>query len=237
MFQHSAHDLSQTAETVLQLAKLNGATAAEVDLSESLGQSVQVRLQDIEQIEHQQDKSLDITVYVGQRKGRASTADLSPQAIADTVQAACAIARYTAEDDCSGLADANLMAQHIGDLNKYHEWQLSSKQAVELAKQCEQAALDFDARIQNSDGANVSTSHHQFVYANTHGFCQHQRGTCHSISCSLVAADAVGMERDYWYDSDCDAAQMDSVEQIGRIAAQRTVSRLNARSTVSYTHL
>lgn len=230
MFQHSAHNLSQTAETVLQLAKLNGATAAEVDLSESLGQSVQVRLQDIEQIEHQQDKSLDITVYVGQRKGRASTADLSPQAIADTVQAACAIARYTAEDDCSGLADANLMAQHIGDLNKYHEWQLSSEQAVELAKQCEQAALDFDARIQNSDGANVSTSHYQFVYANTHGFCQHQRGTCHSISCSLVAADAAGMERDYWYDSDCDAAQMDSVEQIGRIAAQRTVSRLNARS-------
>lgn len=230
MFQHTASDLIQAAQQVLQLAQQKGATAAEVDLSESVGQSVQVRLQQIEQIEHQQDKSLDITVYVGQRKGRASTADLSPQALSDTVQAACDIARYTAEDDCAGLADADLMARDIHDLDKYHEWQLSSEEAIELAKQCEQAALEYDVRIGNSDGANVSTGHFQWVYANTHGFCEHQRGTRHSISCSVVAEDDAGMERDYWYDMACDKALLENVVQIGRTAAQRTVRRLNARS-------
>lgn len=227
MFQHTANELTHAADHVLQLAKQYGATAAEVDLSESLGQSVQVRLREIEQIEHQQDKSLDITVYVGQRKGRASTADLSPQALADTVQAACNIARYTAEDPYAGLADAHLMARKIHDLDRYHEWDLSSEAAVELAKRCEEAALSADPRVSNSEGASVSTGHFQFVYANSHGFCQHQQGTRHSVSCSVVANNTDGMERDYWYDLSCDAADLESPEQIGRTAAQRTVNRLN----------
>ncbi|ULJ70376.1 metalloprotease PmbA [Wielerella bovis] len=231
MFQHTAQELTQAAERVLQLAKQNGATAAEVDLSESHGQTVQVRLREIEQIEYQQDKSLDVTVYVGQRKGRASTADLSPQALADTVQAACNIARYTAEDPFAGLADADLMATHFGDLDRYHEWNLSSEAAIELAKCCEEAALSSDKRISNSDGAGVSTGHFQFVYANSHGFCQHQQGTRHSLSCSVVASDKNGlMERDYWYDLSCDSRDLDAPEIIGQVAAERTVRRLNAGS-------
>lgn len=230
MFQHQAADLSALAAETLRVAQQYGATAAEVDVSESLGQNVQIRLQDIEQIEHQQDKSLDITVYVGQRKGRASTADFSEKAIADTVQAALNIARYTAEDEFAGLADADLLAKHVADLDKYHEWDLSTEQAIDLAKQCEKAALDFDSRVQNSEGAGVQTSHFQYVYGNTHGFLQHQRGTRHGVSCSVVAADENGMERDYWYDMSCDAAELDAVQQIGQTAAQRTVARLSAKS-------
>lgn len=114
-----------------------------MDVSESIGQNVQIRLQDIEQIEHQQDKSLDITVYVGQRKGRASTADFSPRAIEDTVQAALNIARYTAQDEFAGLADADLMAKHVADLDKYHQWDLTTQQAIDLAKQCEKIRIGF----------------------------------------------------------------------------------------------
>lgn len=230
MFQHTAEQLRDLTAQTLQIAKEKGATAAEADISESLGQGVQVRLQEIEQIEFQQDKSLDITVYVGQRKGRASTADFSPQALRDTVQAALDIACYTAEDDCAGLADADLMAKHCPDLDKYHEWSLSTEQAIDLAKECEQAALSHDPRVHNSDGAGVQTSHFQYVYGNTHGFLQHQRGTRHSISCSVVAGDEHGMERDYWYDVSCDNRALDSATQIGRIAAERTVRRLGGRA-------
>lgn len=230
MFQHTANDLTELAGRVLQWAKEGGANAAEVDVSESLGQNVQVRLREVEQIEHQQDKSLDITVYVGQSKGRASTADFSPGALHNTVQAALNIARFTAQDDEAGLADKALMATEFGDLDRYHEWDLSSEDAVTLAKQCEAAALDFDARIHNSEGAGVQTGHYQFVYGNSHGFMQHQRSTRHSISCSVVAQDATGMERDYWYDAHCDAANLHMPQVIGKIAAERSVRRLNAQS-------
>ena len=122
------------------------------------------------------------------------------------------------------------MANTVGDLDKYHEWNLSSEEAVALAKQCEQAGLETDGRIVNSDGANLSISHYQFVYANTHGFCQHQKGTRHSISCSLVADGGDGMERDYWFDVACRPQDLESAEHIGRTASQRAVRRLNARS-------
>lgn len=236
MFQHQADELRQLATEALRLAQQHGATAAEADVSESLGQSVQVRLQDIEQIEHQQDKSLDITVYVGQRKGRASTADFSAQALSDTVQAALDIARYTAEDAFAGLADKELMATEVHDLDKYHEWNVSTEEAIELAKICEASALAYDKRIQNSEGASVQTSHFQYVYGNTHGFLQHQRGTRHSASCSVVASDNQGMERDFWYDTACDVKQLDSQEQIGRMAAERTVRRLGVRSIETGTY-
>ena len=133
LFNHTPDELLRLCGHTLDLAKQSGATAAEADFSESLGQSVSVRLGEIEQIEFQQDKSLDITVYVGQRKGRASTADFSERALQDTVKAAIDIARYTAEDDCAGLADAALMATHIGDLDRYHEWDLSTESALDLA--------------------------------------------------------------------------------------------------------
>ena len=229
LFNHSQDELIQLCGQTLSLARQLGATAAEADFSESIGQGVSVRLNEIEQIEFQQDKSLDITVYVGQRKGRASTADFSPNALQDTVQAAIDIAKYTAEDDCAGLADKDLMATEIGDLDRYHEWDLSAEAAIELAKQCEQAALSFDSRIENSEGAGVQTSHYQYVYGNSHGFMAHQQGTRHSISCSVVAADEQGMQRDYWYDASCRHQDMDSPESIGRTAAERTVRRLDSR--------
>ncbi|WP_165008214.1 metalloprotease PmbA [Neisseria yangbaofengii] len=230
LFNHSQDELIQLCGQTLSLAQQLGATAAEADFSESIGQSVSVRLNEIEQIEFQQDKSLDITVYVGQRKGRASTADFSPNALQDTVQAAVDIAKYTAEDECAGLADKDLMAAEIGDLDRYHEWDLSAEAAIELAKQCEQAALSFDPHIENSEGAGVQTSHYQYVYGNSHGFMAHQQGTRHSISCSVVAADGQGMQRDYWYDASCRHQDMDSPESIGRTAAERTVRRLDSRT-------
>lgn len=230
LFNHTPDELIDLCGQALSLAEKMGATAAEADLSESLGQGVNVRLNEIEQIEFQQDKSLDITVYVGRRKGRASTADFSEQALRDTVRAAVDIAKYTAEDDCAGLADAELMAKEIGDLDRYHEWDLSTEAAVELAQRCEQAALEADARIENSEGASVQTGHYQFVYGNSHGFIAHQQGTRHSISCSVVAAGADGMQRDYWYDSSCRHQDMQQAEEIGRTAAERTVRRLNGRS-------
>ncbi len=233
MFQHTANELQQAAQAALDLAKQKGATAAEVDLSESLGQSVQVRWREIEQIEYQQDKSLDITVFVGHSKGRASTADLSPAALASTVQAACDIARYTAADPFAGIADADLMATHIADLDRYHEWDLSSENAVAVAKECEEAALSADSRISNSEGASVNTAHFQFVYANSHGFCQHQRGTRHSLSCSVVASDANGMERDYWYDFASDHHDLDTPAHIGNIAAERATRRLAPQSVAT----
>lgn len=236
MFNHTENELKNLCAQVLDIAKAGGATAAEADLSEALGQGVQVRLDEIEQIEFQQDTSLDVTVYVGQRKGRSSTADFSPQALQDTVRAALDIARYTAEDDCAGLADAALMATEFGDLDKYHEWNLPAEEAVEIARRCEQAALGFDPRIENSEGAGVQTDHYQFVYGNSHGFCAHQRGTRHSISCSVVAADEQGMQRDYWYDLARAREDLDTPEAIGRTAAARTVARLDGRSIATGTY-
>ena len=233
MFQHTANELQQAAQAVLELAQQKGVTAAEVDLSESLGQSVQVRWREIEQIEYQQDQSLDITVFVGHSKGRASTADLSPQALASTVQAACDIARYTAEDPFAGIADADLMATHIADLDRYHEWDLSSENAIAIAKECEEAALSADSRISNSEGASINTSHFQFVYANSHGFCQHQRGTRHSLSCSVVASNENGMERDFWYDIACDRQDLDTPAHIGRTAAERATRRLSPQTVAT----
>lgn len=230
MFNHHKNELAALCAQALDLAHGGGATAAEADLSESLGQSVNVRLGEIEQIEFQQDKSLDITVYVGQRKGRASTADFSDNALRDTVQAALAIARYTAEDDCAGLADAGLMATEFGEPDAYHEWDLPADEAAALARDCEAAALGFDPRIENSEGAEIHTGHYQYVYGNSHGFLHHAKGTRHSISCSVVATDKSGMQQDYWYDLARSRNDLDTPHNIGRTAAARTVARLGGRS-------
>ena len=230
MFNHSKQTLRDVCAQALELAKAGGATAAEADVSESIGQSVQVRLQEIEHIEYQQDKSLDLTVYVGRRKGRASTADFSPAAIADTVRAALDIARYTAEDPCAGLAEVALMATEFPDLQSYHEWPLSTAEAAELARRSEAAARAADSRITNSEGAHIQTGHYQYVYGNSHGFMQHQRSSRHSLSCSVVAGSGSGMQRDYWYDLARSNADLDTPEHIGQTAARRAVQRLGAKS-------
>ncbi|MBP6345536.1 MAG: metalloprotease PmbA [Neisseriaceae bacterium] len=230
MFHYTENQLHDLTQSVLDQARAGGATAADVDVSEGHGQSVSVRLQSVDQIEYQQDKGLGVTVYIGQKKGFASTADFSDAAVTATVKAALNIAKYTAEDEFAGLADAALMATHVPDLDLYHPWDVSVEEAITLAQGCEAAAQAFDERVSNSDGAAVNANHYQYVYGNSHGFMAGARTSRHSVSCSVVAKEASGgMQRDYWYDVARSAADLDSIEAIGAKAAQRTVRRLDAR--------
>ncbi len=228
-FSNSADGLRNIARDMLAYAKQRGATAASAEVSEGFGQGVTVRQGEVETIEYNRDKGLGITVYIGQQRGNASTSDFSPQAVRDTVDAALAIARYTAQDDCSGLPDADLLARDCPDLDLYHPWDLPVDAAIDLAKQCEQAALDADKRIRNSEGATINVHEAQFVHANSLGFIGGYPSSRHSISCAVIAGKDDAMERDYWYSVARDAEDLLDVEQVGRIAAERTVRRLNAR--------
>lgn len=230
MFHHNAEQLQNLGRQALEQAKKQGATAAEIDISESVGQNVQVRQQEVEHIEYQQDKSLDITVYLGQAKGRASTADFSDQAINDVVAAALNIARFTAQDDCAGLADPALLATEFGDIEAFFPWVLSTDEAIAIGKRTENAALKTDKHISNSEGAGVQNDHYQYIYANSNDFCGYQKGSRHSISCSVVAEDANGMQRDYWYALARDPLDLEKPEEIGSLAATRAVQRLSGRT-------
>lgn len=228
-FSYSFATLQQLAADVLGHAGRNGATACEVDVSEGFGQTVGVRCDEVETIEFNRDKGVGITVYCGQRKGYASTSDFSPQALRETVEAALAIARFTAEDDCAGLADAALMAKDCPDLDLYHPWALSVEDAIETARRCEQAAFDASPRISNSEGATVSTQQAQFVSANSLGFMGGYPTSRHYISCSVIAGEQDAMQRDDWYTTHRDAARLDDPFSVGRIAAERAVARLGGR--------
>jgi len=228
--------LEQAAEIALQQATLQGASAAEVGVSHSTGLSVTVRQGDVETLEHNNDKGLGITVYFGQTKASASTSDLRPDAIADAVKAACGIAQHTQADQYAGLADANLMATAFPDLSLYHPWALSADQAIELAMECEQAGFDLDSRINNSEGATVSSHQGGRIYANSHGFIGSTVSTRHSLSSTLIADDERGMQRDYWYDIKRDAADLESALTIGQRAAENTVRRLNAKKVATGTY-
>ena len=224
-------ELKQLSQDILKIAKNAGASSAEAELSYGSGQSVSVRLGETENIEYNRDKGMSVTVYFGQKKGSASSSDVSPQALKDTVEAACNIAKYTASDDFAGLADASLMAQHAPDCDLYHPWKISTEEALSIAKTCEAAALDVDRkRISNSEGASVYTSEGVFVYANSHGFVGGYPSTRHSISASVIAEHDGGMQRDYWYSSARDFADMDSAINVGRTAGERTLRRLNPQS-------
>jgi len=228
-FSNSADNLRNIAQDMLAYAKQRGASAACADVSEGFGQAITVRQGEVETIEYNRDKGLAITVYIGQQRGNASTSDFSPQAVRDTVDAALSIARYTAKDDCSGLPDADMLARDCPDLDLYHPWDLQVDDAIGLAKRCEQAALDADARINNSEGATVNVHEAQFVHANSLGFVGGYPTSRHSISCAVIAGKDDAMERDYWYNVARDAGDLQDAEEVGRIAAQRTVRRLNAR--------
>lgn len=223
--------LQQITQDVLKTAKLAGASSAETEVSFGTGQNVSVRLGETENIEYNRDKGISVTVYFGEQKGHASSSDLSPQALKDTVEAACNIAKYTAKDPFCGLADAHLMETELPDLDLYHHWQLSVDDAVEIAKNCESAAMDVDKkRITNSEGAGVSNSESIFAYANSHGFVGGYASSRHSISCSVIAEDSGNMQRDYWYTSARDFKDMDSASYVGNLAGQRTIRRLGART-------
>ena len=223
--------LEQIVQDVLKLAKLAGASSAETETSYGTGQNVSVRLGETETIEYNRDKGVSVTVYFGQQKGHASTSDLSATALKDAVEAACNIAKYTANDEFCGLADAHLMATELVDLDLYHPWNISVDEAVEIAKRCEAAAMDVDAsRITNSEGANVSNSENIFAYANSHGFLGGYASSRHSISCSVIAEENEAMQRDYWYTSARDKADMLFAEGVGKTAGERTVRRLGAKA-------
>ena len=222
-------DLKQLARDVLVQAQAAGASAAETEISLGFGQSVTVRLNEVETIEYNRDKGMSITVYFGQRRGHASTSDLAPQAVSDSVAAACSIARYTAEDSFCGLAEPALLAKHIPALDLYHPWDVSVDQAIALARQCESAAFATDERIRNSEGASVSAHEGIFVYANSNGFCEGYPSSRQSLSCSVIAGEGDSMQRDYWYSTARNSGDMENAEVVGRKAGERTVRRLNAR--------
>ena len=222
--------LKQISQDVLKLAKQAGATSAECDVSFGTGQNVSVRLGETENIEYNRDKGVAVTVYFGWQKGNASSSDLSLNALKDTVQAACDIAKFTAKDAFCGLADANLMAKKLPDLDLYHPWNLSVDEALEIAKRCEAAALQVDKkRITNSEGASVSSNEGVFAYANSHGFVGGYPSSRHSVSCSVIAEQGDAMQRDYWYSSARDANELESAEFVGKLAGERTVRRLGTK--------
>lgn len=221
--------LKHIAQDIIQLTRKAGASSAETEVSFGTGQNVSVRQGETENIEYNRDKGCSVTVYFGQRKGYASTSDLSPQALKDTVEAACNIAKYTAQDPFCGLADASLMATDFQDLSLHHPWQIDVDDALALAKRCEAAALAVDSRISNSEGASIYSQSGAFAYANSHGFVGGYPSSRHSISCSVIAEADGLMQRDYWYTSARDALDLASPEQVGQTAGSRTVKRLGAR--------
>lgn len=228
-FSFTRETLQSLAAETLELARSGGATAAETEISEGSGLSVSVRHGEVETIEHNRDKGIGVTVYLGQKRGHASTSDFSRAALARTVEKALTIARYTAEDDCAGLAEAGLLARLVPNLDLHHPWTVDVAGATVLTQECEAAALGVDDRINNSEGASLSTQSSQFIYANTLGFSGGYPSSRQSLSCAVIAEEDGAMQRDYWYTTARAAEDLDPAESVGRRAGERTVRRLNAR--------
>jgi len=228
-FTHTQDQLKQLARDVLAFAREQGATDASVEISEGSGLSVSVRKGNIETIEQNKDKGLGVTVYVGQRRGNASTSDFSTASLKATVEAAANIARFTAEDDCAGLPDADLLELAPRDLRLFYPWQIDTEQAVELAKRCENAAFEVDKRITNSEGASVYVQQSHFVGANSRGFIGGYPFSRHTISVAPIAGKGNHMQRDDWYTSSRNPKELARPEKVGRYAAERALARLNAR--------
>lgn len=228
-FSYTHDQLAALSRIVIEHAMKQGASAADTEISEGVGQNVSVRQGEIETIEYNKDKGAGVTVYIGQRRGHASTSDLSETALKSAVEKALTIARYTAEDEAAGLPEAERLAKDVPDLDLYHPWTLTVEEAAERARACEAAAMAVDKRLTNSEGAGVSTHASHFVYANSLGFCNGYAGSRHGMSVAVIGEDKGAMQRDYWYSSARNAAELESAESVGRIAGQRTVRRLNGR--------
>ena len=221
--------LTDLVSLALEEARRQGASQAEADASVSSGLSVSVRLGEVDTVEYQRDRGLAVTVYFGKRKGSASTADLAPSALLETVGKACAIARYTADDPYAGLIEPEALARDIPDLDLDHAWALTPERAIELARACEAAGLAVDARVRNSEGGSVGTQRHTGVYGNSLGFLEGYSATSHSLSCSLIAEDGEEMQRDHWYTVARDPADLEDAAHVGRLAGERALARLGAR--------
>ncbi len=228
-FSYTDDTLKQLVTDALNHAKSRGATAADAEVSEGFGQTVTARQGEVETIEYNRDKGIGVTVYIGKQRGHASSSDLSPQALRDTVDAALAIARYTATDDCAGLADPDRLAREFPDLDLIHPWDMPVERAIEMAQACEAAGFAVDKKITNSEGATVSTQQSHFIYGNSNGFLAGYPSSRHSMWCALIAGKGDGMQRDDWYETARDPADLPTPDVIGRKAGQRAVARLKAR--------
>jgi PmbA protein len=230
-FPATTAEIRHMAEAVLAAAAAGGATSAETEVSQAVGQSVTVRRGEVETIAYNRDKGIGVTVYLGQRRGHASTADFDPAAVQATVAKALAIARFTADDPAAGLADPDRLARSFADLDLYHPWDLPVEEAIVLGREAEAAALAVDRRLTNTEGSTVAWNASEFVYANTNGFVGGYRSTRHHIDCSVVGdpGDGGAMQRDYWYTAARSPADLQIAAMVGRTAGQRTLRRLNAR--------
>ncbi|MCX2523793.1 metalloprotease PmbA [Larsenimonas rhizosphaerae] len=226
--------ITRQAELALAHARQCGATACELSAAISQGTDINVRMGQVDTLELARDQGFGITVYVGQRKGNASTSDASERSIRETVEKAVDIARFTGEDSMAGLADPDLMATSLPNLDVHHPWALSVEEAIDMATRCEQAGLDVEG-ISNSEGASLATGEGVSLYANSHGFLGVQRGSRHSLSCVLIARDDNGMQRDYDFSSSRHPFLLRAPEDIGHRAAERVLSRLGAKRAPSGT--
>ncbi|NUQ50339.1 MAG: metalloprotease PmbA [Phycisphaerae bacterium] len=212
----------------LALARRLGASQAEASASFSSGLSVTVRMRSVETLEYHRDQGLAVTVYFGRCKGSASTSDLGAQAIEESVRKACSLARYTAEDPCAGLADAERLAREPPDLDLWHPWPIDAAAAIDIATECEAQALDADPRISNSEGASVSSQDGCRAYGNSQGFLHGYRDTHHSIACAVLAGHEGQMERDFEFTTARSSEDLEPAGRVGREAARRALARLGA---------
>ncbi|MGL6291054.1 MAG: metalloprotease PmbA [Silanimonas sp.] len=238
---NDAQDNAVTADATLdRLAELSalavsearrlGASQAEASANDERGLNVNVRMGEVESVERTRDRGIAVTVYFGQRKAQASTADLQLESLRRTVEMACAIAKHTEPDPANGLADEARMARAPRDFDQWHPWAIEADAAVALALEAEAAGRGFDPRISNSEGASVSTNEGLSVYANSHGFVGREKSTSHSISASLIAGSGDAMQGQYWYSAALHAEALESAAHVGRKAAERTLARLDPRS-------
>lgn len=222
-------ELQAKVERILAESRRQGATACEVSVSMEQGLSTSIRRGEVETVEFNRDQGFGITLYLGQRKGSASTSATGEDAIRETVAAALAIAKHASEDDCSGLPDAALMPSELPELDLYHPWSITPEQAIERALECEAAAFAADPRIKNADGTSLNSHQGCRVYGNSHGFIGGYASTRHSLSCVMIAEGEGQMQRDYWYDVSRQGEALADPQSIGRRASERAVSRLGAR--------
>jgi len=234
-FSYSQDQLKQLARDVLQYARAQGGSDAAVEISEGSGLSVSVRKSKIETIEQNRDKGIGVTVFIGQKRGNASTSDFSAASLKATVEAAYNIARFTAEDDCAGLAEEELLEKNPQDLKLFYPWTISTEEAVALAQRAEAAAFAVDPRVTNSEGAGVHVQQSHFVSANSRGFIGGYPYSRHTLSVTPIAGKGAKMQRDDWYTSVRDPKKMASAEAVGRYAAERSLARLNARKLTTRT--
>ena len=226
-------ELESLAQSALERARRAGASGCDCEVSEGYGLTVTVRKGKPDTIEHNRDRAIGVSVYFGERprlrRGHASTSDFSRAALEQTVDAAVAIARHTAEDDCAGLPDAELLAREQPELDLFHPWAISTEEAVDLAKRCEAAAFAVSKKIRNSEGASVSAQQTQFVLANSLGFMGGFPGSRHWLSCAVIAEDKGLMQRDDWFSASRVPGQLAEPRALGRYAGQRALARLGAR--------